>query len=73
MRANDKKSYLSYLNKLVDQYNNTIIILLVKNLLMVIILLLLKKLRQNLNSKLVIEYKTKIDNQVQKYFLQRLR
>ena len=23
MRANDKKSYLSYLNKLVDQYNNT--------------------------------------------------
>ena len=23
MRANDKKSHLSYLNKLVDQYNNT--------------------------------------------------
>ena len=23
MRANDSKSYLSYLNKLVDQYNNT--------------------------------------------------
>ena len=23
MRANDKNSYLSYLNKLVDQYNNT--------------------------------------------------
>ena len=25
MTANDSKSYLSYLNKLVDQYNNTII------------------------------------------------
>ena len=23
MAANDSKSYLSYLNKLVDQYNNT--------------------------------------------------
>ena len=23
MKANDSKSYLSYLNKLVDQYNNT--------------------------------------------------
>ena len=23
MTANDRKSYLSYLNKLVDQYNNT--------------------------------------------------
>ena len=23
MTANDSKSYLSYLNKLVDQYNNT--------------------------------------------------
>ena len=23
MTANDNKSYLSYLNKLVDQYNNT--------------------------------------------------
>ena len=33
MTANDSKSYFSYLNKLVDQYNNIYIILLVKNLL----------------------------------------
>ena len=43
MTANDSKSYLGYLKKLVDQYNNTyiilIIILLTKNLLMLIILL----------------------------------
>ena len=39
MTANDSKSYLNYLNKLVDQYHNTYIILLIKNLLMLIILL----------------------------------
>ena len=40
MTGNDSKSYLLYLNKLVDQYNNTI-----KILLMLIILLRLKTLR----------------------------
>ena len=39
MTANDSKSYLSYLNKLVDQSNNIIIIQLVKSLLILIILL----------------------------------
>ena len=34
MAANDSKYYLNYLNKLVEQHNNTIIILLIKNLLM---------------------------------------
>ena len=38
MTANDNKSYLSYLNKLVDQYKIHMIIVLVKNLLMPIIL-----------------------------------
>ena len=38
MTANESKSYLPYLSKLLDQYNNTIIILLIKNLLMLIIL-----------------------------------
>ena len=37
MTANDSKSYLSYLNKLVD-HTITLIFLLVKNLLMLIIL-----------------------------------
>ena len=46
MTASDNKSYLSDLNKLVDQYNDTIIILLVKSPLMLIILLWLKKLIQ---------------------------
>ena len=39
MAANDRKYYFSYLNKLVNQYNNTYIILLVKSLLMLIIML----------------------------------
>ena len=39
MTINDNKSYLSYLNELVDQYNNTCIILLAKNILMLAILL----------------------------------
>ena len=41
MTADDSKSYLSYLNNLVDQYNQSIpiIILLVNILLMLIILL----------------------------------
>ena len=38
MTANDTKSYLGYLNKLVNEYNNSYV-LLVKNLLMLIILL----------------------------------
>ena len=46
MTAIDNKSYLSDLNKLVDQYNDTIIILLVKSPLMLVILLWLKKLIQ---------------------------
>ena len=46
MTASDNKSYLSDLNKLVDQYNDAIIILLVKSPLMLIILLWLKKLIQ---------------------------
>ena len=36
--ANDNKSYLSYLNTLVDQYNILINILLISNLLLLIIL-----------------------------------
>ena len=39
MIGNDSKSYLSYLNKLGEQYNNTYHILLMKNVLMLIILL----------------------------------
>ena len=51
MTANYSKSYLSYLSRLVDQFNITIlfkniIILLIKSLLMLIFLLWLKKLRQ---------------------------
>ena len=38
MAANDSKSYLSYLNKLVDQYNSTYLHSIIKkNLLMLII------------------------------------
>ena len=37
MTANDSKSYLPYLNKLVDQYNNTYHHSVNKNLLMLII------------------------------------
>ena len=63
LTANFSKSYLSYLNKLIDQYNNTFhhyIIILIKKLLMLIILLWLKKLRRilkPLNLKLKIESK----------------
>ena len=39
MTANDTKSYLSYLNKLVDQYNNTYHHSINKKLLMLIVLL----------------------------------
>ena len=39
MTANDNKSYLPYLNELVDQYNNTYHLLITKNILMLIILL----------------------------------
>ena len=58
--ASDSKSYLSYLNKLVDNTNTItlIIILLIKNLLMLIILLQLKKLKRILkllSLKLTIE------------------
>ena len=51
MKANGCKSNLSFLNKLVDQYNNTFIILLIKNLWMLVILLWLKKLRPILKFK----------------------
>ena len=47
MTANDSKSYLAYLNKLVDQYNNTYHHSINKNLLMLIILLWLKKIVTN--------------------------
>ena len=57
--ANDSKSYLGYLNKLVVEYKNTDHILLVENLFMLIILLLhLKNLNLDIkliNLKLVIE------------------
>ena len=56
--ASDSKSYLSYLNKLVDNTITLIIILLIKNLLMLIILLQLKKLKRILkllSLKLTIE------------------
>ena len=36
--THNKKFYLGYLNKLVDEYNTLIIVLLVKNLLMLIFL-----------------------------------
>ena len=46
MAANDSKSHLSYLNKVVDQYNNTYHHSIIKkNLLMLIIVFWLKKLR----------------------------
>ena len=45
MTANDSKSCLSYLNKLVDPYNNTFHHSFYKKLLMLIILLGLKKMR----------------------------
>ena len=58
MTANDTKSYLGYLNKLVNEYNNSHV-LLVKNLLMLIILLRLKKLNCKV-PKLVIESDKKV-------------
>ena len=58
MTANDTKSYLGYLNKLVNEYNNSYV-LLVKNLLMLIILLWLKKLNRKV-PKLVIESDKKV-------------
>ena len=45
MTANDSKSYLSYLNKLVDQYNNNYHHSTKKTVLMLIILLRLITLR----------------------------
>ena len=39
MTANDKKSHLTYLNKLVDKYNNTYYHSINKNLLKLIVLL----------------------------------
>ena len=45
MTANDSKSYLNYLDKLVDQYNNNYHILLIASLLVLIILLWMKQLR----------------------------
>ena len=58
MTANHSRSYLSCLNKLVDQHNNTSHHLLTKKLVMLIILLWLKKSRSILNFlnlKLMIE------------------
>ena len=46
MTANNSKSYLLYLNKLVDSTIVLIIILLIKIILMLIILLSLNKLKQ---------------------------
>ena len=48
MTANDSKSYLAYLNKLVHQYTNNYLHSINKNLLMLIILLWPKILRPNL-------------------------
>ena len=58
MTAHNSKSYLAYLNKLIDQYNNTYHHFIYKNLLMLIILLSLKKLSRILrllNFRLMIE------------------
>ena len=60
MTANDSKSCLSYLNKLVDQYSNTYHHSICKKPIMVITLVRLKKLRRILkllNLKLMIELK----------------
>ena len=58
MTASDSNSYLSYLNKLVDQYKNAYDHSISKNLLILIFLLCLNKIKQILkllNLKLVIE------------------
>ena len=58
MTVNDSKSYISFLNRLVDQYNNTCHSSIGKHLLMVIILLWLQKLNrvtEPLNLKLAME------------------
>ena len=60
METNDSKSYVSHLNQLVDQYNNTSHHSVKKNLLMLIILLWLKKsirILKLLNLKLITESK----------------
>ena len=60
MTPNDSKSYLPYLNNLVDKYNNT---LLMKNLLMQVILRWLKKLKRIiklLNFKLMMKSEAQI-------------
>ena len=64
MTANDTKSYLGYLNKLVNEYNNSYV-LLVKKLLMLIILLWLKKMNGKV-PKLVIESDKKYKNNFSK-------
>ena len=46
MIANGNKSYLSYLNKLVNEYSNTYHCSIGKNVLMIIILLWIKPLNQ---------------------------
>ena len=46
MTANNSKSYLNYLNKLLDEYDNTYYRSVVKNLLMLIISIWLRKLNQ---------------------------
>ena len=58
MTTNGSKSYIGYLKKLVDQYNNTYYHSINKNLLMLIILFWLKKLSRILRLlrlKLMIE------------------
>ena len=58
MTTNDNKYYLGYLNKLIDQYNNTYHRSIGKEPFIMIILLWLKKLNRViklLNLKLVIE------------------
>ena len=65
MIANGNKSYLSYLNKLVNEYSNTYHCSIGKNVLMIIILLWIKPLNQvtkHLNLKLVIESGLKYKN-----------
>ena len=73
MTANDIKSYISYLNKLLDQYNNTFNRSIGKNLLLLIILLWLKKLRQILKLlilKLMIVRVTKYKSILRKCYIE---
>ena len=58
MTANDKKSHLTYLNKLVDKYNNTYYHSINKNLLKLIVLLwpkILKRIPKLVILKIMIE------------------